>query len=66
MVAHDLSGHHGDGLALGGVNLAWHDGAPWLILWQGQLSQATAGARAKESDVIGNLHDGASNDIAGT
>ena len=61
-----LSCHHGDGLALGGVDLAWHDGAAGLILRQRQLSQATAGAGAKESDIIGNLHDGAGNDIAGT
>ena len=36
MIAHHLSCHHGDCLTLGGVDLAWHDGGPGLILWQRQ------------------------------
>ena len=31
VVAHDLHGHHGHGLALGGVDLAGHDGGAGLV-----------------------------------
>lgn len=37
VVAHDLSGDHGEGLALSGVDLARHDAAAGLILRQVQL-----------------------------
>ena len=48
------------------THLAGHNGGPGLILRKTQLSEAAAGARAKEADVIGNLHDGAGHHITGT
>ena len=62
----DLSCHHGDSLTLSRVHLARHDGAARLILWQAQLSKTTPWARSKESDVIGNLHDGTGQHIKST
>ena len=44
-------------------HLAGHDGGPGLILGETQLSEAAAGAGAKEADVIGDLHDGAGHHV---
>lgn len=66
LVANHLSGNHGQGLALGGVDLSWHDTAARLILWQAQLSQAASGTRAQVPDIVSDLHERARNDIEGT
>jgi hypothetical protein len=44
VVAHNLSADHGDGLALGGVDLAGHDGRTGLVLGEGKLTKTAAGA----------------------
>ncbi len=46
-----------------GVDLARHDAASRLVLWQTQLTQPTTRARTEEADIIGNLHEGASKNI---
>ena len=63
LVPHHLRCHHGNGFTLGGVNLARHDAASRLVLWQTQFTQSTTRARTKEADIIGNLHEGASKNI---
>lgn len=66
VVTHDLGTDHGHGLALGGVDLAGHDGATRLILRELQLTQTAPGAGAKETDVIGDLHEGGGDGVEGT
>jgi hypothetical protein len=58
VVAEDLRAEHGEGLALGGVNLAGHDGAAGLVLGQLELGETAAGAGAEEADVLGDLEEG--------
>ena len=55
VVAHDLRAHHGDGLALRGVDLPRHDGRAGLVLRQLQLAEAAAGAGAQVADVLRDL-----------
>ena len=55
VVAHDLSADHSQGLALGRVDLAGHDGAARLVLGQDELAEAATGAAAEVADVLGNL-----------
>ena len=63
LVAHHLSGDHSHSLALCGIDLARHDTAARLILGETEFTKATTGTRAKEPNVIGDLHQGASDDI---
>jgi len=66
VVAHHLCAHHGDRLALSGVDFARHDGASRLILGERELTKAAARTGAQEADVVGNFHDGDSSRIKGT
>ena len=59
VVTHNLGADHGEGLALGGVDLAGHDGATGLVLGQDQLAEAAAGAGAEVADILGDLEQGA-------
>ena len=43
VIAHDLHGHHRDGLALRGIDLAGHDGGAVLAGRQVDLPKAAAG-----------------------
>lgn len=63
LVTHYLGGDHGDCLTLRGVDLARHDAATGLILREAQFAEPTARTRAKETNIVGNLHQGASNDV---
>ena len=56
VVAIHLTGHHGDHLTLGGVDLARHDRAARFIGRQVDLAQAAPGTAAEPTDVIGDLH----------
>ena len=56
IVAHDLDGHHGDGFALGGVDLAGHDGGAGLVFGNEDLAQTVAGAGGQPAHVVGDLH----------
>jgi hypothetical protein len=63
VVAEDLGAEHGEGLALGGVDLAGHDGAAGLVLGELELSKTTAGTGAEETDVLGDLEEGDSEGV---
>ena len=66
LVAHDLRGNHGKRLALGWVDLSGHDTATRLVLGQAELTETAARTRAKVADVVGDLHQRASNDVEST
>lgn len=63
VVTHDLGAHHGERLALGGVDLARHDRGTRLVLGQHQLAQTAAGARAEVADVLRDLEQGAGQSV---
>jgi hypothetical protein len=63
VVAHNLSRQHGQGLALGGVDLARHNATARLVLRQSQLTKTATRSGAKESNIIGNLHEGDGDDV---
>ena len=50
-----LGADHGEGLALGGVDLAGHDAAAGLVLGQLELPQAAPRPAAQEADVVAYL-----------
>lgn len=56
LVTHNLGGDHCDCLALRGVDFAGHNAATRLILREIQLAEPAARTRAKEADIVGNLH----------
>lgn len=66
LVAHDLRCNHGQSLALCGVDLARHDAATRLVLREAELTKATARAGTEVTNVVGDLHQGARNDVEGT
>lgn len=66
LVAHHLSSDHSHGLALRGIDFTGHDTAARFVLGEHQFAEATARTRAKESNVISDLHQRASNDIQST
>jgi len=55
VVTHDLSADHGERLALGGVDLAGHDGGAGLVLGEDQLAQTAAGAGAEIAHILSDL-----------
>ena len=63
VVAHDLSADHGEGLALGWVDLARHDGGARLVLRQDELTKTAAWARPEITDILGDLEEGASKSV---
>ena len=63
VVAHNLSRQHGQRLALCGVDLARHNAASGLVLRQGQFTKTATRSGAKESNIIGNLHEGDGDDV---
>ena len=44
MIAHNLGGDHGDGLALGGVDLSGHNRTSGLVLRKWQFTEPTSGS----------------------
>ena len=56
IVRHDLHGDHGDGFALGGIDLARHDGASRLVRRNEDLAEAAARPARQPANVIGDLH----------
>jgi hypothetical protein len=66
LVPHDLSCNHRHSLALRRIHFSWHDAASWFIFWEADLSKATTRTRAKEPNVVGNLHERAGKDIQGS
>lgn len=56
IVPHYLGGDHGEGLTLGGVHFARHDGGAGLIVGNEQLANTAAGAGGQDADIIGNFH----------
>jgi hypothetical protein len=66
VVTHDLSGDHGEGLALSRVDLSGHDGRSGLVLGEGELAETASGSRGKVSDVVRDLHEGDGDGVEGT
>ena len=66
LVAHDLCGHHREGLALSRVNFAGHNAATGLVLGQAKLTETTARSRTEIPNVVGDLHERACNGVEGT
>lgn len=66
VVTHDLGADHGQGLALGGVDLARHDAAAGLVLGQVQLTKTATGTAAEVSDILGDLGKGAGEGVEGS
>ncbi len=56
VVAEDLGGDHGEGLALRGVDLAGHDGGTRLVIGDMDLADAAARTGAEHPNVVGNFH----------
>ena len=56
VVAHDLHGNHRDGLALGRVDLARHDGATRFVRGDRDLTETAARTRREPADIVCNLH----------
>ena len=65
LVAHDLRADHGQGLALRRVDLAWHDGAPGLVLGKTQFAKSAARARTQETNVLRDLEERACEGVEG-
>jgi hypothetical protein len=65
VVSDDLSGDHRDGLALGRVDLTRHDRRSGLVLGKGELSKTATGTGTEVTDVVGDLVEGASDDVQG-
>jgi hypothetical protein len=57
VVAHHLHGDHCHGLALGGVDLARHDGGAGLVFRQREFAQAATRAAAEPAHVVGDFHE---------
>ena len=58
VVAEHLGAEHGERLALGGVDLAGHDGATGLVLGELELGKTAARTGTEETDVLGDLEEG--------
>lgn len=65
VVTHNLSADHGEGLALGGVDLSGHDRRAGLVLGQAQLAQAATRAGAQVAHILGNLEQGGGQGVQG-
>lgn len=63
LVANNLRRDHGQGFALGRVDLAGHDAATRLVLRQAELTQSTAGARTKVPNIVCDLHERAGDSV---
>src|ERR1700739_3599882 len=57
VIAHDLNSDHGDGFALGGINLAGHDARAGFVFREGEFTQAAARAGSEPANVVGDLHE---------
>ena len=58
VVAHNLYGNHDQRFALGGVDLAGHDGRTGFVFWQLQFGQPAAWPCRQPAHVVGNLDEG--------
>lgn len=66
MVTHHLGADHGQGLALGGVNLAGHDGGAGLVLGEDQLAETATRAGTEVADILGDLEQRSGQGVEGT
>jgi hypothetical protein len=58
MVAKNLRADHSQRLALGWVDLSWHNGRSRFILGKLELTKTTSRTRAKETNVLSDLEKG--------
>jgi hypothetical protein len=65
VITHNLGADHGEGLALGGVDLSGHNRRAGLVLGQAQLAQAAARAGTQVAHILGNLEEGGGQGVEG-
>lgn len=63
LVANDLRADHRHCFTLGGVDFSRHDTAAGLILRQTQFAEPTSRTGAEQSNIVGNLHQRAREDV---
>lgn len=63
LVTNDLRAHHCHCFTLGGVDFTRHDTAARLILRQTEFAETTAGSRSKQTNIVGNLHQRARENV---
>lgn len=66
VVPNNLGGDHGQGLALGRVDLSGHDGRTGLVLGQREFTKTASRSGSEVSDVVGDLHQGDGDRVHGT
>ena len=66
VVTHHLGADHGEGLALGRVDLARHDRRTRLVLGEDQLVQTAAGTGSEVTDVLSDLEQRGCQSVQGT
>src|SRR5258708_2005481 len=57
VIAQDLCYDHGQGLALGRVHLARHDGGARFVVGDEYFADAAAGTGREHADIVGDLHE---------
>src|SRR5699024_6057636 len=62
IVADNLCGNLSCGLTQNRVDLARHDGRTWLQIWKVNFSETSQWARAHQTDIVGDLVQGNSDD----
>ena len=66
VVTHNLGADHSNSLALSRVNLARHDRRARLVLRERKLAKAASRARAKETNIVSDFHQGTCKSIEGS
>ena len=56
VVAQHLGAGHGQRFALGGIDLAGHDGRAGLVFWNADFANAAARAAGQPAHIVGDFH----------
>ena len=57
VVSHDLAADHGHGFALGGIDLARHDGRTGFVFRDGQFAKAASRPAGQPANVVRYFHE---------
>jgi hypothetical protein len=63
LIAHNLGCYHRHSFALGGIDFPGHDTTARLVLGQAKFPKSASRAGSEVSNVVGNLHQGARDDV---